>query len=171
MEKMTNILITGYPRTGKTTLIMKFLEQTSKKCSGFYTEEIRNNQGIRVGFKVVAISLEEEGILAHVEVRSSYRVGKYFVDITDFEKIALPEMKRESDLVIIDEIGKMELFSEPFKNQLLKCLEQGNVLATITMKGGGKFVWDIKNREDVELVEITTNNRNLIIKEIVNRLK
>ncbi|NHK30789.1 MAG: NTPase [Asgard group archaeon] len=168
---MVNILITGYPRTGKTTLIIKFLEQTTKNCSGFYTEEIRNNQGIRVGFKVVAISSTEEGILAHVDERSNYRVGKYFVNITDFERIALPEMERESDLVIIDEIGKMELFSEPFKNQLLKCLEQGSVLATITMKGGGKFVWGIKNREDVELIEITTDNRNLIVKEIINRLK
>jgi nucleoside-triphosphatase len=168
---MVNILITGYPRTGKTTLIMKFLDQTTKNCSGFYTEEIRNNQRIRVGFKVVAISSEEEGILAHVDERSSYRVGKYNVNIKDFEEIALPEMEKESEIVIIDEIGKMELFSEPFKNQLLKCLEQGNVLATITMKGGGKFVWGIKNREDVEVIEITTDNRNQIIKEIINKMK
>jgi nucleoside-triphosphatase len=167
---MTNILITGYPRTGKTTLIMKFLEQTNKKCSGFYTEEIRNEQGIRVGFKVVAINSKEEGILAHVEERSNYRVGKYNVNIMDFERVALPEMEKESEIVIIDEIGKMELFSEPFKKQLLKCLEQGNVLATITMKGGGKFVLGIKNREDVEIIEITTNNRNQLTKEIINKL-
>jgi nucleoside-triphosphatase THEP1 len=106
---MVNILITGYPRTGKTTLIMKFLDQTTKNCSGFYTEEIRNNQRIRVGFKVVAISSEEEGILAHVDERSSYRVGKYNVNIKDFEEIALPEMEKESEIVIIDEIGKMQL--------------------------------------------------------------
>ncbi|NHJ47576.1 MAG: NTPase [Asgard group archaeon] len=171
MKEMTNILITGYPRTGKTTLVMRFLKQTKKKCAGFYTEEIRNEQNIRIGFKVVGISTNQTGILAHVDVRSSYRVGKYNVNLSDFEKIALLEMKKESDIVIIDEIGKMELFSESFKNQLMKCLEQGNVFATITMKGGGKFVSNIKNRDDIELIELTKSNRNLIIKTLVDRFQ
>jgi len=169
MRKMTNILITGYPRTGKTTLIMKFLAQTKKSCSGFFTEEIRNEQEIRVGFKVVGICTNKEGILAHINERSQYRVGKYNVNLTDFEQVVIPEMEKEADLVIIDEIGKMELFSESFKKQLVKCLDKGNVLATITMKGGGKFVLDIKNRIDVELFEITKSNRNQIFNKLIGK--
>jgi nucleoside-triphosphatase THEP1 len=168
---MAKILITGYPQSGKTTLVMKFLKQTTLDCVGFYTEEIRNKQGIREGFKVVGISTGQEGILAHVNVKSEYRVGKYGVNLVDFEKVALKEMEKEADLVIIDEIGKMELFSKLFKTQLLKCLERGNVLATITKKGGGEFVMQLKHRTDIEFLEITKNNRNLIIKTLVDRLQ
>ncbi|MHA1442845.1 MAG: nucleoside-triphosphatase, partial [Candidatus Heimdallarchaeota archaeon] len=111
----------------------------------------------------------KEGILAHINERSQYRVGKYNVNLTDFEQVAIPEMEKEADLVIIDEIGKMELFSESFKKQLVKCLDKGNVLATITMKGGGKFVLDIKNRIDVELFEITKSNRNQIFNKLIGK--
>jgi nucleoside-triphosphatase len=170
MNKMSNILITGYPRTGKTTLIKKFLEQTTQSCTGFITEEIRNDKNIRVGFKVVGISSNQTGILAHVSVKSNYQVGKYKVDLLDFEKIALEEMKKKADLVIIDEIGKMELFSKLFKDQLINCLQQRNVLGTITMRGGGKFVMDIMDREDVELIEITQENRNQVLNDIITKL-
>ncbi|NHJ38781.1 MAG: AAA family ATPase [Asgard group archaeon] len=168
---MSNILITGYPRSGKTTLIMKFLEFTTKSCSGFYTEEIKNSNGFRIGFKIIGISSKQEEIRAHVNENGNYKVGKYIVNIDNFEKIALYEMEKKSDLIIVDEIGKMELFSECFKKQLLKCLDQGNVLATITMKGGGKFVWDIKNRKDVKILEITKNNRNQILKDLKSLLE
>ena len=73
MNNMSNILITGYPRTGKTTLIKKFLEQTTLNCIGFLTEEIRNDQNIRVGFKVVEISTNQTGILAPAFLSIFYR--------------------------------------------------------------------------------------------------
>lgn len=169
---MTNIMLTGYPRVGKTTAIMKFLEKTKKKCAGFYTEEIKSKNGRREGFKIVGISTGKEGTLAHINVESFRKVGKYFVDFEGFEAVALPEMEMEKkvDVVIIDEIGKMELFSSKFKFQLMHNLNLGNVLATITKKGGGNYVELLKKRVDIELIEITRQNRDEVVKELLERI-
>lgn len=165
-----NILITGYPKTGKTTLIKALIENCSKTLAGFYTEEIMNTKGIRVGFRIITLSSEEPGVLAHTKIKTGWKVGKYFVDVNEFERIILPELSLEADMIVIDEIGKMELFSENFKEKLVECLDKGNVVATITMKGGGKFVKEIKNREDSELYYITEKNRNKISKIIQAKL-
>jgi len=163
-------MITGYPRIGKTTAIMKFLEKTTKKCSGFYTEEIKNQYGRREGFKIVGISTGEVGTLAHINVKSYRKVGKYYVDFEGFEAVALPEMEKEAELVIIDEIGKMELFSSKFKFQLMHNLNLGNVLGTITKKGGGNYVDLLKKRADIELIELTKKNRDEVVKELLEKL-
>ncbi|NHJ32740.1 MAG: AAA family ATPase [Asgard group archaeon] len=167
---MTNIMLTGFPRVGKTTVIMRFLEKTRRECSGFYTEEIKNQNGRREGFKVVGISTGEVGILAHINVKSFRKVGKYFVDIEGFEAVALPEMDTKAEIVIIDEIGKMELYSSKFKFQLLHNLNNQNVLATITKKGGGNYVELMKKREDIELIELTKQNRDEVVKELLERI-
>lgn len=169
---MTNILLTGYPGIGKTTAMIKFVDQIERKCSGFYTEEIRNAQGRRVGFKVKALSEDREAILAHVDIQSNYKVSKYGVAIKSFEEVALPEMSQAgADFIVIDEIGKMELFSKKFKEKLIECLNKGKVVATITKRGGGKFVKDIKEREDVELLEITKANRDKIVEQMVEKAR
>lgn len=165
-----NILITGYPKTGKTTLIKKLIENCSKTITGFYTEEIMNTRGVRVGFRVMTLSTDEPGVLAHMNIKTGWKVGKYFVDIHEFERVILPELNVEAEIIIIDEIGKMELYSEKFKEKLVECLDKGNVVATITMKGGGKFVKEIKNREDSDLYYVTEKNRNKIAKIIQAKL-
>ncbi|MBD3190068.1 MAG: NTPase [Candidatus Heimdallarchaeota archaeon] len=171
-RKMTNILLTGYPGIGKTTAIIKLVDQIEKKCAGFYTEEIRNARGKRVGFKVKTLSEDREAILAHVDIQSNYRVSKYGVAIKSFEEVALPEMSQsDADFIVIDEIGKMELFSKKFKNKLIECLNQGKVIATITKRGGGSFVQEIKERKDVELLEITKANRDTIVEKIVKKAR
>ena len=165
---MTNILLTGFPGVGKTTAIKRIVEGIDYTCSGFLTEEIRDLYQHRIGFKIVTLDGKREGTLAHVNIRSDKIVGKYFVLIDEFETIAEEEMKKNNEIMVIDEIGKMELFSEKFKELLLKCLEKGNVLATITMRGGGEFVWKIKEREDVRLIQLTEMNRNKVIARLIN---
>jgi len=165
-----NIIITGYPKSGKTTLIKKLIENCPKTKAGFYTEEIMNTKGIRVGFRLITLSTEEPGVLAHMNIKTGWKVGKYFVDVNEFERLIIPELGVKAEMIVIDEIGKMELYSEKFKEKLLECLEKGNVVASITMKGGGEFVKEIKNREDSELYYITEKNRNKITKILQAKL-
>ena len=149
---------------------MKFLEKTTKKCSGFYTKEILNNHGFREGFKVFGILTKKEGTLAHKNTVSNARVGNYFVDLHSFESVILPELVTKAELVVIDEIGKMELFSSKFKEKLLECLDRKNVIATITKMGGGEFVQKIKNRPDVELIELTMQNIDHVLNELLRKI-
>jgi len=164
-----NILITGLPGVGKTTLIKKISEELKHLHPvGFYTTEIRED-GIRKGFEL--ISLEgRKGILSHIGIKSPYRVSKYKVDIKSFEDF-LDQIKFSSPtigLVIIDEIGKMECFSDKFKKILNDILDSEKwVIATIARKGSG-LIAEVKKRKDIKLFEMTSSNRDSLLSEILN---
>ncbi|HME54304.1 MAG TPA: nucleoside-triphosphatase [Candidatus Lokiarchaeia archaeon] len=162
---MANILLTGLPGVGKTTIIKNFVARTSYSCTGFYTGEIRNESGQRTGFSITRIDGSMEETFASVDFSTKHRIGKYFVDVARFEQVALFTMviSNPDELIVIDEIGKMELLSNKFKEQLVKCLDGQRVLATITAKGGGTFVDNIKARSDVTIFELTRGNREAMV--------
>ncbi len=111
-----NIFITGKPRSGKSTLVRELVAECGKKVVGLRTPEIRRN-GKRVGFCLQDIDTGERGVLAHVDIKEGPKVGKYVVCMEDLEKfteLSLNKLPEDTDLVVIDEIGKMEMFSENF---------------------------------------------------------
>lgn len=164
---MKNILICGPPGVGKTTLIKKILEKLNLKAGGFYTEEIKENNR-RVGFKIISLD-NQKGILAHISIKGAKRVGRYGVNIDDLEGIGVKSLGRalrNEDLVIIDEIGKMEIFSDKFKEKVLDRLHSEKfVLATIGI-GGDKYISRIKERDDVIVFEMNRENRDRLIDRI-----
>ncbi len=170
--KFTNILITGLPGVGKTTLIRKLSEELrSFDPVGFYTEEIREG-GVRKGFRLASFE-GKTGILSHVNVKGRFRVSKYGVDIAGFEKFLddIEFFNPATNLIIIDEIGKMECFSIKFKSLLDEILESEKLLiATIALKGGG-VIEKIKRRGDAALFEITVQNRDSLLPEIIAPLR
>jgi nucleoside-triphosphatase len=137
---------------------------------GFYTEEIREG-GVRKGFEL--ISLEgKKGLLSHKEIRSPYQVGHYKVDIQNFEDflISISFFNPSTRLIIIDEIGKMECFSDQFKKLLKEVLDSEKwVIGTIASKGSG-FITEIKGRKDVKIFEITKKNRDFLFLEILKEM-
>jgi len=110
-----NILLTGPPQSGKSTLIEKVIKRVKRPATGFFTRELRE-KGKRVGFLIETLD-GKTGLLAHQNIKSNYRVGKYKVNIKDLDQIAVPSMLPSTDdqIVVIDEIGKMECFSRLFK--------------------------------------------------------
>lgn len=167
-----NILITGLPGIGKTTLIKKLSEELKDfHPVGFYTTEIREN-GIRKGFELISLD-GRRGLLSHINIKSHCRVGKYGIDVRGFEDFidSIPFLNPETTLVIIDEIGKMECFSDKFI-KLLKEIQDSEklVIATIALKGGG-LIADIKKRDDTWLFEITRSNRDSLLSEILKDIK
>ncbi|MGC9048636.1 MAG: NTPase [Patescibacteria group bacterium] len=167
-----NIFITGRPGCGKTTLIMEILRGIDLSVGGFYTAEIRE-KGMRKGFKIITID-GKEGILAHQNIKSPYKVSKYGVNIKDLEKIVvkavLGALKRDK-ICIIDEIGKMELFSEKFKKAVLTALDSKNkVLGTIKLTPD-PFTDKIKKRKDTKVFYLTRENREEIKEKLKQLLK
>jgi len=149
--------------------IVALLEKA--KVAGFYTEEIRE-AGRREGFRWHRLD-GRTGVLAHIDIRSQYRVGKYGVDIESFDREAVPVLDPDAggvDLFIIDEIGRMECFSERFVEAVRRLLDSDkSVLATVALKGDG-LICEVKSRPGIELLHLTTENRNEIARQAADNL-
>jgi nucleoside-triphosphatase len=164
-------LITGKPGVGKTTLVQKIIKRIgSINMAGFYTSEIRS-AGSRLGFELQGLNGGYR-TLAHVEIDSRHRVGRYGVDKDGFEEFlaTLDLLNPDVELIVIDEIGKMELFSYRFRSLVCDALSADKqVLATIPLKGN-EFIREIKQRLDIKLLEVTHANRDRLPAAIVERL-
>ncbi len=164
-------LITGKPGVGKTTLVQKIIKRMgSINMAGFYTSEIRS-AGSRLGFELQGLNGGYR-TLAHVEIDSRHRVGRYGVDKDGFEEFlaTLDLLNPDVELIVIDEIGKMELFSYRFRSLVCDALSADKqVLATIPLKGN-EFIRVIKQRLDIKLLEVTHANRDRLPAAIVERL-
>ncbi|XP_043452231.1 cancer-related nucleoside-triphosphatase isoform X1 [Prionailurus bengalensis] len=200
-----HVFLTGPPGVGKTTLIQKaseVLKSSGVPIDGFYTEEVRQ-AGRRIGFDVVTLS-GTRGVLSRIgseppRGKRECRVGQYVVDLTSFEQLALPVLRNAGPgsgpgqrVCVIDEIGKMELFSQPFIQAVRQTLSTPGtvVLGTIPVPKGKPLalVEEIRNRNDVQVfsmlscavpplcrreprlrraLPVTKENRNRLLPDIV----
>ncbi len=168
-----NLLIMGKPGVGKTTLLERVVEQLhgSLHLAGFTTTEVRDSAGQRVGFDIVTVEGKREE-LARVGFRSRARVGRYGVNLEAFERLALPELaRRDVDLIVVDEIGKMECSSGRFRRAVEDVLDSPvSALATLGM-GRLPFFQAMRDRPDIELVTLTERNRGALVAELSARLQ
>jgi nucleoside-triphosphatase THEP1 len=169
--KKSNILVTGPPGCGKSTLIEKVINRMEEPVTGFFTREIKE-RGRRVGFSINTLD-GREGILAHQNIRSQFRIGKYGVNIEDIDSLAVSviiPVQREQ-VIVIDEIGKMECFSALFKKTLIQVLDSPNcVIGSIALRGG-PFIQGIKNRDDVTVIGITPETLDSLAEQILGSIR
>ncbi len=164
-----NIFLTGAPSSGKTTVIKRVIEALSRPARGFYTEEERV-AGRRVGFLMRTLD-GGEGYLAHERIQSPCAVRRYGVSLENIDSLAVPSIEPSGDIIIIlDEIGMMECFSERFREAAIRTLESENiVIGTITL-GGSDFIREIKKRDDITITEVTRENRDRLPEMILERI-
>ena len=173
MSTSAKILLTGLPRCGKTTAVMKIIAHLNMdKIAGFYTKEIRIG-GVRKGFSWRRLD-GTTGILAHIDIKGPFRVSKYGVDVASFEKSVVPILdfeKTDTQLFVIDEIGKMECFSKKFIEAIHRLFKSDkSVLATVALKGSG-LISEVKDYPDTKLFNLTRNNSEKTIDEILQSLQ
>ncbi len=165
---MTNLLVTGAPRAGKTTLISTVISKLNFGVVGFITTEIRENN-IRTGFTIETYSGIKKTLASKKNLVSKYRVGRYGVYLDNLNSIVSTLEKEINDnmpkLVVIDEIGKMELFSLSFREFVMKALNQNKVFGTIMLRDND-FTKKIKLRSDTKVFEINLQNRENIMNKI-----
>ncbi len=166
------ILITGKPKSGKSTLLEQLISDIKNK-KGFITKEITDKNGKRIGFKVIT-SERKMGFLANVNIKSKYKIAKYFVDVKGFDKLIKDLFTfNKNQFLYIDEIGGMELLSDKFRRLVELYLNSKNTfIATLTAPHySDSFIDYIKKRRDVKIIEIAPENREEKLKEIRNLLK
>lgn len=168
--KVLKILLTGPPGCGKTTVIGKVVKGLRFPAIGFYTEEVRGRNARRIGFDVVMLN-GRRGPLARVG-SSGLRVGKYGVDLDFLENNVLSEVSGNSgNLIVLDEIGKMECLSRRFQEVVRSILSGPSpVIGTVAL-GGAAFIREVRTRQDVELIEVTGGNREQLPEELIGRFE
>ncbi|KAK5882147.1 hypothetical protein CesoFtcFv8_020762 [Champsocephalus esox] len=185
-----HVFLTGPPGVGKTTVVQKACEALMSSgvgVEGFYTEEVREGSR-RVGFDVVTVT-GERGQLSRIRDlagsshgRQEHAVGQYVVDLPSFENVALPLFRDVGSaeggsrkVFVIDEIGKMELFSQPFIRAVRHTLDSSSctVLGTIPIPKGKPLglVEEVRSRRDVKIFTVSKENRNTILQDILSTVQ
>ena len=177
-----HVFLTGEPGIGKTTICKQIIEhfKHQENVHGFYTEEVRGADSKigRIGFDVVSVKESLRFPLARLSSACQQVRGptfsKYTVDIDNFERNAVPLLKNvtaDVSLYVIDEIGKMELFSHRFKSSVMDLFDVSNVFLLCTVPiYSMKFADNLKNRDDVEVFNVTSSNRDHLDKELIRRI-
>jgi len=174
------LLLTGRPGVGKTTLVKTVTEVLGERADGFYTEEIRGPGG-RKGFRLVTLD-GQEAAMAHVNLRGKGRprVGRYGVDVGAIERVGVAALHRAMQqgqiaqtrrVCVVDEIGKMELFCGPFREAVLQAVSGPcTVLATVMAKPN-PWIDGLKAMPQVEMWEVTVENRERLAEQVVDWLE
>ncbi|MFQ5521337.1 MAG: nucleoside-triphosphatase [Candidatus Methylomirabilia bacterium] len=153
-------LLTGRPGVGKTTCLRRALELLRMPAGGFLTEEIRE-RGRRVGFALLTLD-GGRTTLAEESRAKGPRVGKYGVNVDAIEQLAVPAVREAIErgwIVVIDEIGKMEMVAPAFREVVEEALRRPvTVLGTI-LRGSHPWGDRLKAHPAVRLLEVTPANR------------
>jgi len=170
MEDIPKIGITGLPGVGKTFTIIKIaksLENYGYKIGGMITRPLEKN-GRRLGFFVEDWQTGLKEVFAHKEFETKDKVGEYGVDVKVLERIGVSAIERaidgpETHIIIIDEIGKMEMLSDDFCKIVIEALNSDKpIMVTLHKKSRTPLLQDIRRRNDMRILEVTEVNRNLL---------
>jgi nucleoside-triphosphatase len=169
--------LTGNPGIGKTTVLMKIvdvLKTRGFKVGGMITREVRE-VGERVGFEILDLNSSKRGWLAQVNIGTGPRVGRYRINLKDLEEIgakSILDAARHAEVVVIDEIGPLELFSNKFRVAVQKAmLSHKPVVAVIHWKTKEALINEVKAREDAEIFAVTYANREDLIEVVLSQLQ
>jgi nucleoside-triphosphatase len=173
MVHKANLLITGRPGSGKSTLVNRFIEMTRQKgirVGGISTPDFRFETGRRRGFLIRDIATGAEETMAAVDFSSPVKVGRYGVNlqaVRDIGVTAINQAIQLAELIVIDEIGRMELAVPEFPRSVVDALDSPKpVLGTIGMNLKGQFVTMVKSRDDVRILILTPENRTHLYQQI-----
>ena len=158
------LLLTGRPGVGKTTVIKKVTEGLGWQAGGFYTEEIRDADGRRTGFRLITLD-GNEAVMAHVDLRSQTRpqVSRYGVDVSAIEDVGVAALRKamaSDQVVFVDEIGKMELFCNAFRQAIEDAVEGDHTVIGTVMTGARPWVDHLKANDQVVVWQVTAENRD-----------
>ncbi len=170
MNRHLRLLLTGPPRCGKTTIVRKVVERFPGRAAGFYTREVRE-KGERVGFEILTLD-GNVAWLSHVALPGPHRVGKYGVSLKNLHRVALPalDVAPGIDLVVVDEIGKMECLSPLFVEALERLWAAPvALLLTVAAKGSG-YIQRVKEKPGLTLIAVTPANRDELPGRILHLL-
>jgi nucleoside-triphosphatase len=163
------LLLEGRPGAGKTTVarrLVGLIRYGGVMVSGFTTEEIRQGRR-RIGFAVESVS-GRRAVMAHVDLPGPPRVGKYGVDLDALERVALPSLSAAAEVLVVDELGKMELSSDRFRDAVAHVFDADVAVVATVHRFRHPLTDALKDVHEV--IEVTRENREQLPERIADRV-
>ncbi|MFH1609313.1 MAG: NTPase [Candidatus Bipolaricaulota bacterium] len=168
-EERMRIAVTGNPGVGKSTLVLRVVEGIPISCGGLVTQEIRKC-GRRVGFSLRDLATGQEGVLAHIHLPAGPGFGRYRINLRDLDEIGAAAIERaveQRDLVVVDEVGPMELHSPRFIAAVDHALAQArNLLVTVHRASNHPLAYRIRRGVD-HYLRLTRDNRDETAAQVI----
>lgn len=165
---MIKVFLTGYPGIGKTTAIQKinnYLKLRGLKTGGFITLEEREGDR-RVGFKIIDISDLRSGWMAHISLFEGPKIGRYNVNIRAIDDIgvgAIEKALQEADVILIDEVGPMEMLSKMFRAALRRVMDSDKpAVLTLHRSYVNAGIPELRTDKETIVLQISKSNRDVI---------
>lgn len=185
MDEAPKIGITGLPSVGKTATLVRIVEKLEEdefRVGGMITKSLYDDKtGRKVGFSVMDWKSRAEATFAHVDFETKYKAetddGVFCVDVDALDRVGVPAIRNalaaeDVDIVIIDEVGKMEMHSDAFCKAVTEALDHPKpVILTLHKKSRNPLLQDIRRRDDVRILEVTAVNKNLLPYKVEKILK
>jgi nucleoside-triphosphatase len=166
------LLLTGRPGIGKTTIVKAVIAQLGDRAGGFYTEEIVGPGG-RKGFRLITLD-GQSAVMAHIDFRSRSQAGRYGVKVEVIDQLgagAIRSALERNPIVIIDEIGRMELFSSPFQSAVLKAVGSSRIVLATAMLTDQPWLMALKSLPNVTVWEVNKANRAQMSEQVLYWLR
>jgi nucleoside-triphosphatase len=164
------IAVTGTPGVGKSTLVRKVVETLhGKDCrcriGGVMAADKRVKER-RVGFELLDLGSGARGMLAD-ETGTGPQLGKYKVRLDDLDNVGAKSVEDAlgSDLIVVDEVGPMELSSRRFIAAVEKALASKKPMLVVLHEWSSHPLAK-KVRRNFKVITVTRENRDALAEEI-----
>jgi nucleoside-triphosphatase len=168
MSKGVKIGITGLPESGKTFTLLKVIEMLANEnttIGGMITQPIIKKD-VKTGLEILDWMTKKKAALAKIDPEAEAPEDQFIVDITALETLGVQAITRaseEADIIVIDEVGRLEVECEAFVAAVKDALETDKpLILTLHKKSRNPLLQDIRRRDDVRILEVTPINRNLL---------
>ncbi len=164
----------GIQKSETIKAIIQMLDEEDISIGGMITEPIMEDNR-RVGFQVMDWQTREKAVFAHLDLDSPIEVKGYGVDLDSLNEVGVKAIRNganERDVILIDEIGKMQVKSDTFYDTVKKALEVDKpLILTFEKKSRNPLLQEIRRRDDVRMLELTDVNKDLLPYKVLELIK
>ena len=194
---VNHIFLTGKIQVGKSTILRSILEDHPDwQLKGFFTKWIRRGPSNKAGLYIFPADretifnvqdyldnideddcplldpdlLKSENLLAEFS-SDNYKKKCVHTEAFDLWGKKLLSDKKKADLIIMDEIGIFEDGSKDFLKAVTTILNGSTPVMGIVSARKGDVTYAVENSPNVEVIEVTKENRDKLRKDLIKKLK